>query len=89
MSRKFNDALSNFSFDVTAKKAIRHLYDEGFLAEDIQKELLYPVPLKRIEREIEEYAEEKEQSDADYEFVKEYDSYGHASFIKKKIGKQV
>ena len=89
MSREFNDALSNFSFDVAAKKAIRHLYDEGFLAEDIQKELLYPVPIKRIEREIEKYIDEKKRADADYEFVKEYDSYGHASFIKKKIGKQV
>ncbi|MCR4585691.1 MAG: hypothetical protein K5686_08195 [Lachnospiraceae bacterium] len=48
----FNRALRNFTFDVAVGGGIRHLYKLGLSAEEIQKELAYPLPLDRIEREI-------------------------------------
>ena len=55
----FNRALHNFTFDVAARGGIRHLYNLGLSATEIQKELDYPLPIERIEKEIEEYIKEK------------------------------
>ena len=55
----FNRALHNFTFDVAARGGIRHLYNLGLSPEEIRKELSYPLPIERIEREIMEYEKEK------------------------------
>ena len=54
----FNRALHNFTFDVAARGGIRHLYNLGLSAAEIQKELSYPLPIERIEKEIAEYEKE-------------------------------
>lgn len=55
----FNQALHNFTFDVAARGGIRHLYNLGLSAEEIRKELSYPLPIERIEAEIAAYEKEK------------------------------
>ena len=59
----FNRALHNFTFDVAARGGIRHLYNLGLSAKEIQKELRYPLPLERIEKELSEYKKELSESD--------------------------
>ncbi len=54
----FNRALHNFTFDIAARGGIRHLYNLGLTASEIQKELDYPLPLERIEAEIRAYEAE-------------------------------
>ena len=54
----FNRALHNFTFDVAARGGIRHLYNLGLSAEEIRKELSYPLPIERIEAEIAAYVDE-------------------------------
>ena len=68
------------SFDMAARGAIRHLYDLGMSAEEIHKNLTYPLNISRIEQEIMEYEKEKSSPDAEYEFVKTFDAYGRPSF---------
>lgn len=48
----FEEALSDFMFDVAAGGAIRHLADSGYSAEQIRRKLDYPVPLARIEKAV-------------------------------------
>ena len=60
MNKDFKNALENFAFDAAAGRAIRHLCDLGRTAEQIQRELDYPVPVSRIEKELEAYNEEKQ-----------------------------
>ena len=55
----FNRALHNFTFEMAARGGIRHLYDLGLSAEEIQKELSYPLPLERIVKELQVYEREK------------------------------
>ena len=52
MNRDFKNALENFAFDAASGRAIRHLYDVGMTAEEMEKELDFPVPLERIKKEI-------------------------------------
>ncbi len=86
MNKDFKEALSNFSFDAAAGKAIRHLCDLGRTAEQIQRELDYPVPVSRIEKEMQKYQQEKQAaaSGEGYRIVKEYGKYGKTYFRKIK-----
>lgn len=82
-NKVFQNALSSFTFDCAARGAIRHLSDLGYNAEEIRSQLSYPVPLTRIEKELDEYAKEKAASvngETKYEFVRETDAYGKTSF---------
>lgn len=46
----FEDALSNFMFDVASGGAIRHLTDKGYSVEQIMKELDFPTSRERVEK---------------------------------------
>ena len=48
----FQAALSDFTFDVAAGGAIRHLTDRGYSVEQIMRELSYPVPRARVEKAV-------------------------------------
>lgn len=86
----FQQALSNFMFDVASGGAIRHLADLGYTVEQIRKHLDFPTPYDRIQKTVWEHllqtgvirlqepgtAKKQEQ----YEFVTEYDEYGRKSF---------
>ena len=87
MNRDFKDALTNFAFDAAAGRAIRHLCDLGRTAEQIQQELDYPVPLSRIEKEMQLYEEEKQKTESGegYHIVKEYGKYGKVTFRRVRI----
>lgn len=55
----FNEALSNFMFDVSSGAAIRHMVDKGYDVDKIMRELDYPTPRAKVEKEIKRYKEEK------------------------------
>lgn len=86
----FRQALSDFSFDVASGGAIRHLTDLGYTVKQIQGRLDYPTPLARIQEAVwkrlvdtgvillEEPQRQGSREKA--EFIREYDSYGRASF---------
>ncbi len=59
----FNKALSGMIFETACRRAIRHLYDSGYKAGDIEKRLSYPVSLSVIEAEIEAYESEKRKEE--------------------------
>ena len=80
--KAFNNALSNMSFDMAARGAIRHLHDSGLSPKEIAENLSYPLSISRIEQELLEYEKDKISPDAEYEFVKTFDSYGRPSFRK-------
>lgn len=86
MNRDFKDALQSFAFDAAAGRAIRHLCDLGWTAEQIQRELDYPVPVSRIEKEMQAYEKEQkaQASGEGYRIVKEYGKYGKVSFRRVK-----
>lgn len=46
--RYFEKSLSDFVHDVASGAAIRHLIDKGYSISQIEKELNYPVPRKRL-----------------------------------------
>jgi len=48
----FQAALSDFTFDVAAGGAIRHLTDRGHSVEQIMRELSYPVPRAKVEKAV-------------------------------------
>ena len=86
----FRKALSDFSFDVASGGAIRHLTDLGYTVKQIQERLDFPTPYERIQKAVwerladtgviltEEPGPERAQEKVRY--VREYDSYGKASF---------
>ena len=80
----FSNALSNFSFDMAARGAIRHLYDSGLTPSEIAGSLSYPVDISRIEKEIEEYESEMHSPGSGYEYIKQTDPYGRSSFVRVK-----
>lgn len=89
-SEGFYRALSDFSFDVASGGAIRHLTDLGYTVKQIQERLDYPTPFVRIQEAVwkrlvetgvillEEPRGQKPRERVN--FVREYDSYGRASF---------
>lgn len=54
----FETALSDFTFDMAAGGAIRHLVDRGYSVEQMMKELSYPVPRSRVEQAVYRYMTE-------------------------------
>lgn len=86
-NRHFQEALANFTADFAYVGAVKHLYDLGYSAENIQKELAYPVSLEKIQRVVDEYEASKHSPQSQYEFVQDTDSLGRKSFrrVKKEI----
>lgn len=86
----FQDALSNFTFDVASGGAIRHLADLGYTAKEIMKKLDFPTPYERVQKTVWEHfldngvvLLQEPGSPKQWEknvFVREYDKYGRASF---------
>lgn len=86
----FRKALSDFSFEVAAGGAIRHLADLGLTVKQIQERLDFPMPYARIQRAVWErlvdtgviLLEEpwREEPKEKARYVREYDSYGKVSF---------
>lgn len=86
----FRKALSDFSFDVASGGAIRHLADLGYTVKQIQEQLDFPTPFARIQEAVWKrlvdtrviFLEEPWQQHLKetVHFVREYDSYGKASF---------
>lgn len=86
----FRQSLSDFTFDVASGGAIRHLTDLGYTVGQIQEQLDFPTPLARIQEAVwkrlvdtgvislEEPWKQKPKEKVNY--VREYDSYGKASF---------
>lgn len=54
-NRYFEQALSNFMFDVASGGAIRHLVDHGHSVDQIMKELDFPTPRERVEKTVYQY----------------------------------
>lgn len=84
----FQKALSNFTFDMASRGAIRHLADLGYSAAEIHDRLDFPTPVAQIEEELRAYQAEKDASDASgvtYEYVKETDAYGRTSLRRVAI----
>lgn len=80
--RIFQNALSNFTFDLASRGAIRHLADLGYSAAKIRELLDFPTPLPQIEEELRAYQAEKEAAETSgitYEYVRETDAYGRTS----------
>ncbi len=84
----FQKALSNFTFDMASRGAIRHLADLGYSAAEIHDRLDFPTPVAQIEEELRAYQAEKDASDTSgvtYEYVKETDAYGRTSLRRVAI----
>ena len=83
MNKDFKSALENFAFDAACGRAIRHLYDIGMTAEEIEKRLDFPTPLSRIQSEIAAYEEQKEANGGiSYRYERVYGKYGR-TYLKR------
>ena len=85
----FQQALSDFTFDMASGGAIRHLTDLGYTAKQIHEHLSFPTPYERVQREmwarltdtgiiLLDEPGHKPQEKVSY--VRDYDQYGKASF---------
>lgn len=92
-NKMFNKALSNFTYDVASGDAIRHLVDNDYTVRQISEMLDYPTPYNRIQQIVWDYMVQKgdillenpvDKKQESYEYVREYDEFGHASFRRVK-----
>jgi hypothetical protein len=82
-NKYFREALSDFAFDAAYGDSIRHLHDSGYTPEQIREYLnTEALTVQRIQEVIDNH--KLINNDCDYEIVKEYDSYGRSSFVRKK-----
>ena len=89
----FQKALSDFVYDVASGGAIRHLTDLGYTVKQIQERLDYPTPYERIQKTVWRHlldtgviaSEQQTETREKVEYVREYDSYGKASFRRVTI----
>lgn len=56
----FKEALASFAADAAYVRAVKHLHDNGLTPKEIQKNLLYPVSIEKIEKVIQKYETEKQ-----------------------------
>ena len=82
----FKTALKNFTFDMAAGGAVRHMFDSGMDFAQIAHRLDFPVPESAVTEEIWRYLKETKTVIEDgedtqpYEIVKETGPYGRTSF---------
>lgn len=89
----FQKALSDFVFDMASGGAICHLTDLGCTVKQIQEKLAYPTPYERVQQAVWKHLldtgvialEEQETAREKVEYVREYDSYGKASFRRVTV----
>lgn len=55
----FNQALSDFMFEVASGGSIRHLVDLGYSVDQIMAKLAFPTPRERVEKTVCQYMKEK------------------------------
>ena len=53
--RYFENALSNFVFDIAGGSAIRHMADKGYTIKRIKERLEYPVSIEKIQKTVWEH----------------------------------
>lgn len=87
-NKYFQEALSNMVAKAAYIDAVRHMYDSGYSAEEIHKQLAYPTSIEKIEKAIQDYETEKASPDSEYEFIQQTDELGRRSFIKVKKNKE-
>lgn len=102
MGRDFQQALSDFSFEVAGGGAIRHLTDLGYTVKQMEERLDFPLPVERIREAVWKHlvdtgvvclkdpctlssaaggaAASAAPGAVKINYVREYDSYGRASF---------
>ena len=85
----FQNALSNFTYEMASGGAIRHLTDQGYTVNQIMEKLDFPTPFERVQRQVWERLIETEvilleepgsRPQEKAEYVREYDKYGKATF---------
>ena len=86
----FQRALSDFVYDMASGGAIRHLADLGYTVRQIQEKLDFPTPYERIQKTVWKHLTDtgvifpegprQGKTGEKVEYVREYDSYGRASF---------
>lgn len=81
----FQEALRNMTAQSAYGDAVLHLHKKGLLPEQIREQLLYPVSVQSIERVIADY-EKSLQSENQYDYVQDTDSYGRKSFRRVRRG---
>lgn len=80
----FQKALASMTAGVAYVDAVRHMYDSGMSAEEIQKNLSYPVSIEKVERVISDYEMEKNNPEAQYKYIEKVNAYGKRSFVRVK-----
>lgn len=93
----FKAALSDFAYDVAAGAQIRHLADLGYTTNQILAALDFAVPYRKVQETLTQYLQETgmlvlgkpdHPAFAKPKFVREYDSYGRASFRQVAVKKE-
>lgn len=80
----FKEALASMTANIAYVGAVRHLYDLGMNPEEIQKNMIYPISIEKIEKVVRKYEEEKASPNDEYQYVQHADRYGKKSFIRVK-----
>lgn len=80
----FQKALARMTAGAAYVDAVRHMHDSGMSAEEIQKNLSYPVSIEKVERAISDYELEKNNPKAQYKYVEKVNAYGKRSFVRVK-----
>ena len=78
------DVLKDLINDVAAGGAIRHLYDLGYSAEEIQRQIDFPMDMATIKQIIDKYEERLNSPEGDYKIIKEQTKYGRITYRKVK-----
>ena len=91
----FQEALSNFTYEVACMGAIRHRADLGESVSKIHRELDFPMSYAKVQQAVWDYfvstgvilLEEpgKGKKTEQYRFVKEQNAYGSTSFRRVKV----
>lgn len=80
----FQRALAKMTAGAAYVDAVRHMYDSGMSAEEIQKNLSYPVSIEKVERAISDYEMEKTNAQGGYKYIEKVNEYGRRSFVRVK-----
>lgn len=80
----FQRTLAKMTAGAAYVDAVRHMYDSGMSAEEIQKNLSYPVSIEKVERAISDYEMEKNNTQGGYKYVEKVNEYGKRSFVRVK-----
>lgn len=91
----FQKALSDFVYDMASGGAICHLADLGYTVRQIQEKLDFPTPYERIQKTVWKHlmdtgvifpeGAEQGKTREKVDYVREYDSYGRASFRRVTV----